>query len=55
MNCVALKIIICSVYITKYTVICCWKNMRIFRNAKDSHTFPTKNVSIFVIFVYILN
>ena len=31
----------------KYTVIFCWKNVRIFCNAKDSHIFPTKNNSVF--------
>ena len=25
----------------------CWKNVRIFCSAKDSHIFPTKNNSVF--------
>ena len=31
----------------KNTVIFCWKNVRIFCSAKDSHIFPTKNNSAF--------
>ena len=30
-----------------YTVIFCWKNVRIFCIAKDSHIFTTKNNSVF--------
>ena len=36
--------------------IFCWKNVRIFCNAKDSHIFPTKNNSGFdnVIGIYLM-
>ena len=36
------------------TIIFCWKNVRIFSFAmqKDSHIFPTKSNSAFVIFVF---
>ena len=37
----------CYFLLEKYTVIFCWKNVRIFCNAKDSHIFPTKNNSVF--------
>ena len=30
----------------------CWKNVRIFCSAKDSHIFSTKNNSVFVIFMF---
>ena len=30
-----------------YTVIFCWKKVRIFCSAKDSHIFPTNNNSVF--------
>ena len=39
-------------YIIKFTLIFCWKNVRIFCNAKDSHIFSTKNNSGFVIFTF---
>ena len=39
-------------YIIKYAIIFCWKNVRIFCSAKDSHIFSTKNNSIFVIFTF---
>ena len=34
------------------TLFFCWKNVRIFCIAKDSHIFPTKNNSVFVILTF---
>ena len=31
------------------TLIFCWKKVRIFCSAKDSHIFSTKNINVFVI------
>ena len=39
-------------YITKYIAIFVGKNARIFCNVRDSHIFPTKNNSVFVILTF---
>ena len=33
----------------------CWKNVRIFCNAKDSHIFPTKKQQQWICNIYLLN
>ena len=48
---VTLKFIKCKHY--KYANIFCWKNVRIFCTAKDSHIFATKNNSVFDNIVHI--
>ena len=38
--------------LTTLSNIFCWKNVRIFCTAKDSHIIPTKNNSVFIIFAF---
>ena len=52
-SCLKLTLLLVNIWLKfknkyyKYAAIFCWKNVRIFCTAKDSHIFPTKNNSIF--------